>query len=183
MTSQGGAVAARRAHNPKVVGSNPTPATTKLRGRISADAASVVFFDVPLTADDPARVPGCLPYRRFFVDGLSWIAWNSVDLAGIVGDRDISSLLIGRRTSVERAAILATIQSSHISGRASRTVHPVVTHGPLPITHIAIMSSSVIMVVAHRVTHDVCQPEHRQRVIMYMHVQVGARGGVTDGDE
>ena len=26
-TARGGAVAARRAHNPKVVGSNPTPAT------------------------------------------------------------------------------------------------------------------------------------------------------------
>ena len=29
--SRGGAVAARRAHNPKVVGSNPTPATKKLK--------------------------------------------------------------------------------------------------------------------------------------------------------
>ena len=27
ITARGGAVAARRAHNPKVVGSNPTPAT------------------------------------------------------------------------------------------------------------------------------------------------------------
>ena len=29
--SRGGAVAARRAHNPKVVGSNPTPATNQAR--------------------------------------------------------------------------------------------------------------------------------------------------------
>ena len=29
-TSRGGAVVARRAHNPKVVGSNPAPATNSL---------------------------------------------------------------------------------------------------------------------------------------------------------
>jgi hypothetical protein len=31
VTSRGGAVVARRAHNPKVVGSNPTPATKMIK--------------------------------------------------------------------------------------------------------------------------------------------------------
>ncbi len=31
-STRGGAVEARRAHNPKVVGSNPTPATKKIKG-------------------------------------------------------------------------------------------------------------------------------------------------------
>ncbi len=31
VTTRGGAVAARRAHNPKVVGSNPTPATNRYK--------------------------------------------------------------------------------------------------------------------------------------------------------
>ncbi len=33
LLTRGGAVAARRAHNPKVVGSNPTPATKKSKKR------------------------------------------------------------------------------------------------------------------------------------------------------
>ena len=34
--ARGGAVAARWAHNPKVVGSNPTPATKKEMGSVNA---------------------------------------------------------------------------------------------------------------------------------------------------
>lgn len=34
VVSRGGAAAARRAHNPEVVGSNPTPATMEILGRL-----------------------------------------------------------------------------------------------------------------------------------------------------
>jgi len=38
LASRGGAVVARRAHNPKVVGSNPAPATKVLGPRANAQA-------------------------------------------------------------------------------------------------------------------------------------------------
>ena len=42
--SRGGAVAARRAHNPKVVGSNPTPATkTRYKNEALADTRAFLF--------------------------------------------------------------------------------------------------------------------------------------------
>gem|GEM_PF-1776748 len=42
---RGGAAVARRAHNPKVVGSNPTPATRKAKGEESI----LAFFVYPLS--------------------------------------------------------------------------------------------------------------------------------------
>ena len=49
--TRGGAVAARRAHNPKVVGSNPTPATNSGPGRVRVDprrrSARAGRFDLP----------------------------------------------------------------------------------------------------------------------------------------
>src|SRR5438270_432312 len=43
LSMRGGAVAARRAHNPKVVGSNPTPATIR---RLRANVDTALLFGV-----------------------------------------------------------------------------------------------------------------------------------------
>ena len=44
-TSRGGAAVARRAHNPKVVGSNPTPATNECK-RQEVDFRSLPAFSI-----------------------------------------------------------------------------------------------------------------------------------------
>jgi hypothetical protein len=50
ISSRGGAVVARRAHNPKVVGSNPTPAT-KIKRALSLCAEGFFFYSNKLIID------------------------------------------------------------------------------------------------------------------------------------
>jgi hypothetical protein len=45
LSSRGGAVVARRAHNPKVVGSNPTPATKK-------DKRQAIYVSLPFNFEN-----------------------------------------------------------------------------------------------------------------------------------
>ena len=64
-SSRGGAAAARRAHNPEVVGSSPTPATKCKHGFLVDLSEVVPPVPIPntevkrLSADDTAWATGC----------------------------------------------------------------------------------------------------------------------------